>query len=300
MPEPIDLIILGSGSGVPIPTRQHPGILLRYAGEYLLFDCGEGTQTRLIAAGISPLKIDKIFITHWHADHFGGLLPLIETLHMEGRTRPLEIYAPDAERFVSGLLDLSYWGIGFEIKAINVDYEKPQQLIYENERYQIFSLRAVHSVPAVGYGFKERDSWHIIPEKAKKYKLYKRALQSIKNRGFVIRDGKKINLKDVAVLKQGRKIIYSGDTKFSKDIFKFARGADLLIHDATFVDAEMAKETYHSSVEKVAAAAKKYDVKCLVLTHFSKRYRDVKYIAATARKFFKNTKTAYDGMRIRL
>ncbi|MBU5575390.1 MAG: ribonuclease Z [Candidatus Aenigmatarchaeota archaeon] len=298
MPEPIEIIILGCGSGIPLKDRQHPGILLRYSGNYFLFDCGEGTQTRLLENGISPLKINKIFITHWHADHFGGLLPLIETLHMEGRKAPLEIYAPEAERFVSGLLELSYWGIGFEIKPIDIDYEKNKDLIFQNDRFEIYSIRALHSVPAVGYFFKEKDTWHIIPKLAKKYGIEKEELKEIKNKGYILKNNKKILLNKVAKLRYGRKIIYSGDTKVSKNIFSNAKNADLLIHDATFIDGKISEERYHSTVQKVCLNAKKSNVKKLILTHFSRRYKDTKEILKVAKKYFKNVEVAHDNMKI--
>ena len=105
----IEITFLGTVSGIPSKDRNHPAIAVEYYGESketLLFDCGEGTQKQLMFAGISFMKIDKIFITHWHADHFAGLIPLLATMNLEKRMKPLQIFAPDAERFVSNIMDM--------------------------------------------------------------------------------------------------------------------------------------------------------------------------------------------------
>lgn len=107
MPVPIQVTVLGSGSAIPTLKRGHPAILLQRAADCFLLDCGESAQLGLEKAGVSPVRINKIFITHWHADHFAGLLPLLETMHLNNRTAPLELYGPDARRFVRDILDLA-------------------------------------------------------------------------------------------------------------------------------------------------------------------------------------------------
>ena len=170
MPEPIKVTFLGTGSSLPTPKRNHPAILMKYGGDYMLFDCGEGTQLQLQKVIVSPMKIKRIFISHWHADHFAGLLPLIETLHLNSRKETLEIYGPEASRFVDSIIELSYWGIGFPIKAIDCGEEKKEK-IFEGDNYEIFSIKVKHSVPAVGYMIKEKDRWNIDTKLAKKHKL---------------------------------------------------------------------------------------------------------------------------------
>jgi ribonuclease Z len=111
MPEPINIRFLGTGAAIPTLKRRHAAILFHFGSEYFLFDCGEGTQLQMDKAKISPMKLSKVFISHWHADHFSGLLPMIESLHLSRRTEPIEIYGPEASRFIDALVELSYWGV---------------------------------------------------------------------------------------------------------------------------------------------------------------------------------------------
>lgn len=297
MPEPIDIILLGTGCGIPSPRRHHPAVLLKYKGEYMLFDCGENVQLQLEKAGVSPMKISKIFITHWHADHFAGLLPLLETLHLSRREKPLEIYAPEASRFIDAIVELSYWGIGFKVIARDISLEKEIEKI-EDKEYEIYAVKTKHSVPSCGYCFKEKDSWRIDVKKAKKYGLEGKILKEIKEKGKIVYKGKTFKIQDVGYLQKGKKIIYSGDTIPCKNIFSMAKEADLLIHDGTFLEPE--PERPHASASEVAKLSKKYKVKKLVLTHLSRRYKTSQEILKIAKPIFKDTVIAEDLMRIRI
>jgi len=292
---PIEIIFLGTGSGVPTLQRSQPAILLNYGGDYVLFDCGEGCQLGLQKAKVSPMKIKKIFISHWHADHFAGLLPLIETMHLFGRTEKLEVYGPEASRFIDSLLELSYLGFGFEIVTKDASTEEKEKL-FSGTDYEIFSIPARHSVPAVGYIFAEKDRWNIIMNKAKKFGLSGQALSRIKEKGKIIFGGKTIHIADAAKLTAGRKIIYSGDTEPCESLF--AEKPDLLIHDGTFVEEDDIDIYSHSAAEEVARLAKKHGIKRLVLTHLSRRYKTEKPLLKAVEPIFRGAIVAKDGMRI--
>lgn len=292
---PIEITFLGTGSGVPTLQRNQPAILLNYNGDYLLFDCGEGCQVALQKAKVSPMKIKKIFISHWHADHFSGLLPLIETMHLFGRTEKLEVYGPEASRFIDSLLELSYLGFGFEIEAKDAGTEKKEN-IFSGSEYDIFSIPAKHTVPAVSYLFVEKNKWNIIMNKAKRFGLGGHILQEIKEKGKISAKGRTIKIDDVANLTEGRKIIYSGDTEPFEGLFR--EKPDLLIHDGTFVEENNVEHYSHSSAEEVARLAKKYKIKKLVLTHLSRRYETEKPLLDAVRPIFKSAVVAKDGMRI--
>ena len=182
MPEPINITFLGTGAAIPSLRRRPAAILLHYGSDYFLFDCGEGTQIQLQKARVSPMRIKSIFITHWHADHFAGILPLIETLHLSRRKDPLEVYGPEASRFIDALIEMSYWGIGFEVDAKNCGEKEIEKLI-ETDTYEIYAIKVIHSVPAVGYCFKEKDHWHIDVKKAEKFGLAGKQLKEIKKKG---------------------------------------------------------------------------------------------------------------------
>ena len=161
---------LGSGSGVPTPHRNQPAIHIRYCGDRFLWDCGEGAQRQMLKAGLSIPKLDRVFITHWHADHWAGLVGLLETLNLEGRERPLEIYGPEATRFVNGLANLSPRGFGYQIIAVDVDHTL-EQVVYEAKDYKIISIPVEHGLPAVGYCFLEKPKWNVDMERVRELGL---------------------------------------------------------------------------------------------------------------------------------
>jgi len=299
----IEITFLGTVSGIPSKERGHPAIVLEYSGEkkdILLFDCGEGTQLRLMKSKISFMKINKIFITHWHADHFAGLIPLIQTMNLEKRQGELKIFAPEAEKFVSDILDLGYFGCRFPVKAINVPFEGNEtSLIDETEEYQVFSIPVLHTVPTVAYCFKEKDRWSIDPKKLKKLGLRRGYwLKKLKKHGKATYKGREVKIEEVANLKPGLKIVYSGDTKPCENVVKISMNADLLIHDATFLEEQEGKA--HADVKQAAKIAKKANVKQLILTHISRRYKNPKELEEEAKKVFPNVKVAYDGMKVKL
>lgn len=299
----IEVTFLGTVSGIPSKQRSHPAIILEYFGEEkdtLLFDCGEGAQLQLMKSGISFMKIDKIFITHWHADHFAGLIPLIQTMNLEKRTKELKIFAPEAEKFISNILDLGYFGCRFPVTAVNIPFEGDAlTLIDETEEYQISSIPVLHTVPAVAYCFKEKDRWSIDSKKLKELGLRRgHWLKKLKKDGKAEYKGKEIKIEQVANLKPGLKVVYSGDTKPCDNMIKISKDANLLIHDGTFLEEEETKA--HADVKQAAEIAKKANVKQLILTHISRRYTDARELEEEAKKVFENTKIAYDFMKVKL
>lgn len=299
----IEITFLGTVSGIPSKARNHPAIVLEYYGKQkdtLLFDCGEGTQKQLMISGISFMKINKIFITHWHADHFSGLIPLIQTMNLEKRTNELKIFGPEAERFVSDIVDLGYFGLRFPVVAVNVPFEgKEISLIDETEEYQVFSTPVLHTVPAVAYCFKEKDKWSIDLKKLRQLGL-KRGfwLKKLKKLGEAEFKGKKVKIEEVSNKKLGLKIVYSGDTKPCENVVKLAKDSNLLIHDCTFLEEDYTKA--HANVKQAAEIAKKAGVKQLILTHISRRYTDTKELEEKAKEIFSNTQVAYDFMKVKL
>ncbi len=300
----IIITFLGTVSGIPSLTRNHPAIVLEYFSDYrdvFLFDCGEGTQKQLMKSGISFMQINKIFITHWHADHFAGLIPLLQTMNLEKRRTPLTIFAPEAERFVSNILDLGYFGVRFPINSVNVEFEGNDiSVIDDTKDYEILSIPAYHTVPAAAYCFKERDKWNLDENKMKKLELKRGPwLKKFKKEGKLEWKGKTIKLEDVGYVKKGLKVVYSGDTKPHRNILELSKEADVLIHDGTFLEEDIGEKA-HTDVKEAARLAKKANVKKLVLTHISRRYTDIKELEDEARKVFKNTVVAKDMMRINL
>ncbi|MEM5815350.1 MAG: ribonuclease Z [Candidatus Aenigmatarchaeota archaeon] len=298
---------LGTVSGIPSKERNHPAIALEYhyyRKETLLFDCGEGTQKQLMISKISFMDIDKIFITHWHADHFSGLIPLLQTMNLEKRKRELKIFGPEASKFVSNIINLGYFGLRFSLKAIDVPFEGNQiNKIDRSKEYEIFSVPVLHTVPSVAYCFKEKDRWKIDKKKLKELSLDGgKWLKKLKEEGEVTINGKTIRIEDVGYFERGLKIVYSGDTKPCENLVELSKDADLLIHDATFSEEDEDEQKYHSTVKDAAIIAKKANVKQLVLTHISRRYQgdEVKKLEEEAKQIFENSIIAYDLMKISL
>jgi len=304
----IEITFLGTVSGVPSKDRNHPAIILEYYGEgkdTILFDCGEGTQKQLMKSGISFMDVNKIFISHWHADHFAGLIGLIQTMNLERRTKELKIFGPEAERFVSDIVDLGYFGLRFPLTAANVPFEGEKiEKIDEGEDYEILSIPVLHTIPAVAYCFKEKDRWSIDLQKLKEKDLRRGFwLKKLKKTGkaeYKGKDGKikVVKIEDVANCKAGMRVVYSGDTKPCNNVVKISKSADLLIHDGTFLEEDEGKA--HADVKQAAKIAKKAGVKQLVLTHISRRYTDTKELEDEAKKIFDDTKVAHDFMRVTL
>lgn len=299
----IEVTFLGTVSGIPSKDRNHPAIALEYFGEEketLLFDCGEGTQKQLMQSGISFMKINKIFISHWHADHFAGLIPLIQTMSLEKRRDELKIFGPEAEKFVSNILDLGYFGLRFPVEAVNVSFEGSKiEIVNEENEYQVLSVPVLHTVPSVAYCFQEKNRWNIDTKKLKEIGLRSGAwLKKLKKLGRTEYKGKEIKIEDVANIKPGLKVVYSGDTKPCDNMLEISKDADLLIHDGTFLEEEESKA--HAGVRQAAKTARDANVKQLVLTHISRRYTDPKELEEEARKIFPNTKVAYDFMKVKL
>ncbi|MCS7123673.1 MAG: ribonuclease Z [Candidatus Aenigmarchaeota archaeon] len=299
----IRITFLGTVSGIPSIDRNQPAICLEYLGKSyycFLFDCGENTQVQFMKSETSFMNIDCIFITHWHADHFAGLIPLIQTLNLEKRNRPLIVFGPDAERMMKAIYSISYYKPKFEIVFRNVNYEKKEiTKIFESNDIEVLSVPVEHTIPAVAYCVKEKDKYNINITKLRKMKLKRgKWLEEIKKKGKYVIDGREIKIEEIADLKIGKKIVYSGDTRPCKEIIEIARDADILIHDATFFEEEDVDGLYHADFKQAMEIARKANVKLLVLTHISRRYRDIDELEKEAKKYFENCVVARDLMKI--
>jgi len=299
----LEIVFVGTGASIPTRKRGLASIWMKYSGEEgesLLMDCGEGTQLQLMTARLGFMKIDRVFITHWHADHWAGLIGLMQTMNLEGRRKPLTIYAPEAERFIDKILDLGYWAPRYPVNAVDVPFEgKEATSVYETKYFEILSTPANHSVPAVVYCFKEKDKINVDIKKAEKFGLKQgRQVGLLKSKGEITFKRKKVKLEDVAVVKRGLKVVYTGDTKSCPTLDTISRGADLLIHDSTFGEEE--EKAMHSGATEAARTAKRVEVKHLVLTHFSRRYLNTSDMEKEAQKVFPNTIAAKDLMKIRM
>lgn len=277
----ITVQILGTTAGVPTRERAHTSIYLSYDdGEefcYLL-DCGEGTQRQLLLAGLHLMKIDDIFITHWHGDHCLGLPGITDTMGFEGRQRPLAVYAPEAGRIKKALTFCRSMS-KFKVIARNVPAGgKRITRLLEKDRFRIVSTPVLHGVPTVAYALVEKDKKSIDMEKAASMGLPEKGelYSELKRKGKVRFGGKMIRFDDVSVVKKGKKVVYSGDTEVCDNLKGLIRGADLLIQDCTYFSGMDSGRPYqHASLPEVLEMVKAEDVKQAVLTHISRKHQDV-------------------------
>ncbi len=300
--EKIEITFLGTGSAVPLPNRMHPGIHIKYAGYRFLWDCGEGTQVQIRKAKLSPLKISHIFITHWHGDHFFGLPGLIQSMNLDGREKPLVVFGPKGvDEFMPKILGLGYYEKNYEIEY----WEAKPGVVWETDEFKISAFRVDHGTPAVGYVFQEKNRRRIVKEKIEKLGVPQGPLWGELQRGNEIEwNGRIVYPDQVTVEIPGRKIVYTGDTRPCESIVKASKDADILIHDSTFSNdlLERAKETMHSTAIEAGRIAREANVKQLVLTGFSKRYKDEDLVKLwdEAKKEFDNVVVARDLEKIEL
>lgn len=291
------IIFLGTGGSMPTQERGLTSIALRRKGELLLFDCGEGTQRQMTKTVVSPMKVDVIFLTHFHGDHFLGLPGLVQTMSLMDRERKLRIYGPEgAGEKISNLLQIPTYTLKFDIE---IEELNPGEIV-KRESYRIETAKNNHSTPGLAYALIEDERpGEFQPEKAKELGLdpgpdYAR-LQN--GESVELPDGTEIRPEQVmGPPRPGRKVVYSGDTRPTDAVTELADGADILIHDGTFGSelAEEAQEGGHSTVLEAAEVAKNAGVEKLVLTHPSPRYSDLKELEKQAREVFNKSEFARD------
>jgi len=298
------ITFLGTAGSVPTPKRSLPAILIQRKGEQLMFDCGEGVQRQMITAKAGLHRKMKVFISHMHGDHVLGLPGLLQTMALLDRERKLDVYGPPGiKRFIESIRETVQFVLTFPIEIQEIE---EAGVICNEEEYNVQTVWANHVIPSLAYALVEKSRpGRFYPQKAKILDVPEGPMWSKLQRGCKVKlpDGRVVEPEEVlGSPRPGRKIVYTGDTRSFKGLVKFADGADLLIHDATFDDdlAERAMEDGHSTSSQAAENAKKAKVKRLVLTHISARYGDTSLLLEQAQKIFKNTQVAEDFMRVEI
>lgn len=297
----MEVTILGTSSAVHTPTRSHPAIALRYAGEVILFDCGESTQKQLIFAKISPMKITRIFLTHFHGDHILGLPGLLQSMNFRGREKPLYIYGPKGlNRIMAAIKLLGFQDFDFPVEVVEIENGK----ILETEEFIVKAQKVRHNVIAYAYSIEEKKRPQFLRQKAIDLGVPVGPLFGKLHNGEEVEvDGKVVKPEEVlGEPKKAKKMVYSGDTLPCEEMVQFANGADLLIHEATYTleDNDKAVQNFHSTSADASKIAGEAKVGKLILTHFSPRYTNTNDLLAEARKEFKNSHLAYDLMVINI
>ena len=289
------LTFLGTAGSWPTKERSASAIALDMESELLLMDCGEGTQRQFFQSSASFMRVRRVFVTHFHGDHFLGLPGLIQSMCLNHRTEPLDIYGPpDAEEMVGRALRMGYFTLRFPVTV----HPLTAGQTVEFEGYTVKTSTAIHPVPSLAYRIEEGP-------KRGRFDGDKARSLGIRGRDFAkLEAGQSVHVGSTIVhpsdvmgpARPGRTVVYSGDTAPSEEVRRLAHRATVLIHEATVaqeLEAE-ANEWGHSSARQAAELANAAEVATLFLTHFSARYKELEPLESEAKILFPGSRAARD------
>jgi ribonuclease Z len=297
----LSLTFLGTGAACPTVERNVSAIAVHREGEMLLFDCGEGTQRQMMRYGVG-FSLRDIFLSHYHSDHFLGIIGLFRTMGLMDRKESICLYGPKgAQRILGAALSVGIERTKFPVEIVEV---KPGDRLGRGD-YELAVFETNHRADTVGYALVEHDRLgRFDPERARTLGIPEGPLwgQIHKGKAVSLPDGRVISPDElVGPSRPGRTLVYSGDTRPHAAVAAAARGADLLVHEATFGEDERARavETGHSTAREAAVVARDAGVRRLALTHISPRYtRDAPELLEEAQAVFPATVVARDGLTI--
>ncbi len=301
--KPFNITILGCGSATPSKMRNPSSQIINIHEKLLMFDCAEGTQMQMRKYYIKNNRINHIFISHLHGDHYLGLMGLLFTYHLFGRSSELHIYAPsDMKSLIDFQLKISeselcYPLIFHPLKSGIYNLEA------ESKSFNVYSFPLKHSIECWGFLVKEKytglkikkDFIHSEKPSVSEMQKIKQGNDYINNQGILF--------KNEDITTEGDKLrsyAYCTDTVYDENIIKYIMNADLLYHEATFTEdfAEIARAKQHSTAKEAALIASKAKVNKLLIGHFSARYDDSSVLLSEAKQYFNNTYVAEDGLII--
>ncbi|NDV78725.1 ribonuclease Z [Dysgonomonas sp. 511] len=303
--ERFELDILGCGSATPTTLHNPSSQVLNIRDKLFMIDCGEGTQLQFRKSKLRFGRLNRIFISHLHGDHCFGLIGLISTLALLGRTGDLYIHSTTGlEEILRPELNFFCRDNPFQVKIETFD-PKVNEIIYEDRSVTVKTIPLKHRIPCAGFLFceKQKDA-NLRADMIEFYNVPIKERARIKQGAdFVAEDGKLIPNKMLTrPAEPARSYAYCSDTAYSEEIVPIIEGVDLLYHEATFanIDKGRAHETGHSTACEAAGIAKMAKVKKLMLGHFSARYPDNKVLLDEAREIFANTVLANEGLSEKL
>jgi len=301
--EKFEVNILGCGSALPTTRHFASSQVLNIREKLFMIDCGEGTQLQLRRSKLKFSRLNHIFISHLHGDHCFGLIGLLSTFDLLGRTAAMHIYAhPDFEPILNMQLDYFCKKMDYEVVFHPINPSKIE-IIYEDRSVSVTTIPLRHRIPTCGFLFSEKKTPdHIKRDMIDYYGIPTCDINRIKNgEDYVLADGTVIpNNRLTAPSSSPRKYAYCSDTLYHREIIEQVKGVDLLYHEATFADSDRPKAemTFHTTALQAATIAKDAGVKQLVIGHFSARYEEENLLLKEAQSVFPNTVLAIENLKL--
>ncbi|WP_455096609.1 ribonuclease Z [Prevotella koreensis] len=300
---PFKLYILGCGSALPTPRHYASSQIVELRGKQFMVDCGEGTQIQLRRSRIGFNKIRAVFISHLHGDHCFGLIGMISTFGLQGRTAPLHVYSPkELEDMLMSQLKFFCTHLSFDVVFHAVDTSE-QSVVYEDNSLTVETIPLEHRVPCCGYLFREKPTLpHIRRDMIDYLGIPVSQINNIKlGADWVCEDGTVVsNSRLVSPPDSVRSYAYCSDTRYMPTLYERLKNVDLLYHESTYGDdnMQMAETYYHSTARQAACVARDAGVKRLLLGHYSSRYDNEEVLLKQAQEVFPDTYLANEKMVI--
>ncbi|MES2872779.1 MAG: ribonuclease Z [Bacteroidota bacterium] len=296
-----EVTILGSSSSTPIFNRNPSAQLLNVNEKFILIDCGEATQNQLLHFGLKANRIDHIFISHLHGDHYLGLVGLLSSLHLNGRTKPMDIFGPPE---LKEIIDLQFKHSQTHLRyPLNFNTTNPTatERLFESFDVVVESFPLDHRIPCTGFRFSEKQRLRkMIKEKIDLLGIPPEKVQNIKRgESFTDKKGRVHLAEDLTTEADRPKVyVYCSDTICSWKYLESISDCDTLYHEATFLHDMLARaeETFHTTALQAAEVALKSKAKKLLIGHFSARYRELGPLLDEAKTIFPNTFLAIEGL----
>ncbi len=293
------LTIIGSGSAVPTQTRGVTSQFLNFNERRFLIDCGEGTQLQLRKYKVKFQRLQCIFISHLHGDHYLGLVGLLSSMSLLGRTKKLTVYGPEElEELLRFQFKVAKVHFNFELEFVHLGASE-MQVIYEDKVIKVSSFPVKHRIDCWGFRFDEQPKEkNVNPSKIEEHQLKLEEILAVKRGEDITREASYLRNEELTLPETPLvSYAYSADTKYFDKMADYVQGVNLLYHEATFLEkhSDRAKATMHSTALQAATIAKSAKVKQLLLGHFSARYKDTSELLSEAKSVFEHTICVNDG-----
>jgi ribonuclease Z len=294
------ITILGSSGALPAHGRFPSSQLIEIQSRYFLVDCGEGAQMQLKRYELNLHRINHIFISHLHGDHFLGLMGLLFSMHLNKRTTELHVYGHKGlDEIITVQLRYSKSALLYPIK-FHVIEPNTESIIYEDEKVTVITIPLLHKIHCSGFLFREKEKPRRIDKEKLPDNLSLQQLAGLKSGHDVTDDNGSVLFKNTDITlspKKSRSYAYCSDTDYHPVIINQIKNVDILYHEATFAEEDVvkARETKHSTAAEAGLIASKAEVSKLLLGHFSARYKDLTILQKEAQRHFQHTELAIEG-----